>query len=153
MTVTYFFFGHLCVFWVYFTSIRVTLELLAINVEKPLLWRLQTRLFFLPSLKRKYFFVWWGPIIESTFDSINKFLENCDQKSLDTRSFSAILSLRLTIVLIIIKLVVQITEKERNFLKEQNASSIFYFFFVLVNRTAWKTPCRKLDLSSISNQC
>ena len=34
--------------------------------------------------------VWWGSIIEKTFDSINEFLENRDQNSLDTRAFSAI---------------------------------------------------------------
>ena len=36
MTVISFFFGHLSVFWVFFSSFRVTLRLLAINVEKPL---------------------------------------------------------------------------------------------------------------------
>ena len=41
----------------------------------------------------------------------------------------------------------------KNFLTEQNASSIIYFFFMLVNRTAWKTPCAKQNLSNISNQC
>ena len=34
MTVIYFFFGHFSVFWVFFTLVKVTLELLAINVEK-----------------------------------------------------------------------------------------------------------------------
>ena len=46
MTVIYFFFGQLFVFWVFFTLVRVTFEFLAIHVEKTLPWRLQTRLFF-----------------------------------------------------------------------------------------------------------
>ena len=72
MTVISFFFGHLSVFWVFFSSVRVTLRLLAINVEKPLRLRLQARLFFCLNWK-KYFFVWWGGIIETTFvQSINK---------------------------------------------------------------------------------
>ena len=44
--------NYLFLFWTLFlTSVRVTLKLLAINVEKPLQWRLQTRLFF--CLRRK----------------------------------------------------------------------------------------------------
>ena len=88
MTATYFFFWHLRVFWVFCTSVRVTLELR----RKTLRWRLQTRLFFCLRWK-KYFIVWWGSIIEKAFDSINEFLENRDQNSLDTRSFSAIFHL------------------------------------------------------------
>ena len=57
--------------------------------RKTLRWRLQTRLFFCLRWK-KYLIVWWGSIIEKTFDSINEFLENRDQNSLDTRAFSAI---------------------------------------------------------------
>ena len=64
------FFGY------FFTSVRVTLELLAINVEKPLQWRLQTRLVFFVS--------------KTTFNSINKFLENRNQNSLDTTSVPAV---------------------------------------------------------------
>ena len=33
MTVIYFFFGHLCVFWMFVTSVKVSLESLAINVN------------------------------------------------------------------------------------------------------------------------
>ena len=71
MTVIYFFLGHLHVFWVFFTSIRVTLELLPINVEKPLWWGLQIHLFFC-LYWRRYFLIWWGTIVDRFFDSINQ---------------------------------------------------------------------------------
>ena len=89
-----------------------------------------------------------------SIQSINKFLENFDQNSLDTRSFSAIFQ------------VPEVDNCAHNYqtraanksnLKEfsykRNASCIICFFFVLVNRTAWKTPCAKQNLSSTSNQC
>ena len=54
MTVIYFFLD-ICVFWVLFTSVRVTIELPAINVEKRLRWRLRAFLFvFLPLLKKVF---------------------------------------------------------------------------------------------------
>ena len=70
---------YLCVFWVFLTSVRVTLEFLAIYVEKPMQLRLQARLFFCLHWKN-YFFVWRGALIEKlSIQSIIKFLENRDQ--------------------------------------------------------------------------
>ena len=83
MTVTYFFFGHLCVFRVFFTLVRVTLELLAINGEKPQLLFVSLKKIFLCLMGSYYWDIF-------RFQSINKFLENRDQISLDTRTFSAI---------------------------------------------------------------
>ena len=60
MTIIYFCFWLLLFSEYFFTSVRDTLELLAINEEKPL-----------SSLKNN-FFVWWGAIIDKTFDSINQ---------------------------------------------------------------------------------
>ena len=118
MTVIYFFFGHLRVFW-------VTLELLAINVEKSLQWRLRTRLFFCLHWKKKFLSL-----------MRNYYWDN----------------FRFNQMLIIIKLELQIQATYRNFLTEQKALSILYFLFVLVNWTVCKKLCAELNLSSISNQ-
>ena len=66
-------------------------------------------------------------------------------------------------MLTIIKPELQIKGTLKNVLTEQKASSIFYFLFVLVRldlvrysearSLAWKNPCARLDLSSISSQC
>ena len=118
MTVIYFFFGHLRVFW-------VTLELLAINVEKSLQWRLRTRLFFCLHWKKKFL-----SLMRSYYWDNFRFNQ----------------------MLIIIKLELQIQATYRNFLTEQKALSILYFLFVLVNWTVCKKLCAELNLSSISNQ-
>ena len=69
-------------------------ELLLNCVEKPLRWRLQTRLFLffvLPSLKKKNLCFGRDLLLRKLLiPSINGFLENRDQNSLDTRPFSAI---------------------------------------------------------------
>ena len=65
----YLFFWTLSVFWVFFTSVGVVLKLLVMNIENPLQWRLQTRLFFAFT---ENIFVWWGAIIETTLDSVNQ---------------------------------------------------------------------------------
>ena len=64
---------------------------------------------FLPSLK-KYLFSGELLLRQLSIQLIDKFLENHDQNSLDTKSFSAIFHkyLRLAIVLIIIKLELRI---------------------------------------------
>ena len=92
-TVIYLFFGRSCVFWVFFTSVRlrVTLALLAINVEKLIRWRLQTRLPFACLHWKKYFSDGGEKLLRRlSIQSTNKFLKNRDQNSLDTKSFSAI---------------------------------------------------------------
>ena len=100
MTVTYFFFR------VFFTSVRVALELLVVNLENPLQWRRQTRLFFVLTEKDISLFGVELLLRQLWIQSINKFLGNRDQNALDIRLFSAIFH-RLTIVLIMIKLELQ----------------------------------------------
>ena len=79
-------------------------------VEEPLRWRLQTSLFFASTEKNISLFVGELLLRKLSIQSINEFLENRDQNPLDTRSFFAIFTkyLRLTFVLIIIKLDLQI---------------------------------------------
>ena len=55
--------------------------------------------------------------------------------------------LRLTIVLVIIKLELQVEITYRNFLTEQKASSIFSFLFL--SRTTLETPRTRLQLKFI----
>ena len=59
--------------------------------------------------------------------------------------------LRLTIVLVIIKLELQIEITYRNFLTEQKASSIFSFLFL--SRITLETPRTGQNLSSNLYQC
>ena len=89
MTVIYFFLD-ICVFWVLFTSVRVTLELPAINVEKPLRWRLHAFIFFAFTEKNISLFGRELLTRQLSIQSVDKFLENCDQISFETRSFSAL---------------------------------------------------------------
>ena len=67
----------------FFTLVRLTLELLAINVEKHLRWRPHTRLFFVFTEKNISLFG------EDNF-GFNQPINFKNQNSLDTRSFSAI---------------------------------------------------------------
>ena len=62
------FFRHLSAFWVFFTSVR-----LAINLEEPLWWRLQTRLFY--CLHWKHMFGGELLLRQLKIHSVIKFLE------------------------------------------------------------------------------
>ena len=111
MAVIYFFFGHLCVFWILFTLVKATLELIAINVEKPLRWRLQTRLFFLPSLKKIFLCLvgsyYWDNFRFNQSTNFKKIVIKTHLiQGLSLQYFTKYL--RLTTVLIIIKLELQI---------------------------------------------
>ena len=64
MAVIYFFFEHLSVLWVFFTSVRVILELPARNIEIDIRWKQQTRLFFCLHWK-KHFFFWYTLLSQS----------------------------------------------------------------------------------------
>ena len=77
MTAIYFFFGHLFVFWVFFTSVRVLIAFLVINVEKPRQWKLQTRLFF--AFTEKNVSLFGGELLlkQVSIESINTFVKNC----------------------------------------------------------------------------
>ena len=72
-----------CCCYFFFTLVRLTLELLAINVEKHLRWRPHTRLFFVFTEKNISLFG------EDNF-GFNQPINFKNQNSLDTRSFSAI---------------------------------------------------------------
>ena len=86
MTVTYFFFGHLRVFWVFFLYVRVTLELR----RKTFAMEASDSFVFFAITEKISFF--GGEILlrKLLIQSINKFLENRDQNSLGTRSLSTI---------------------------------------------------------------
>ena len=118
----------------FFTSVRVTLGLLAINVEKPLRWRL---LFFC------WFLYFLGELLlrKLSIQSINKFQEIGIKTHL-AQGFSLqyfTKCLRLIIVLKMIKPEAQI-----------KGTSIFYFFFVLVNGAASKNPISKNPIFHIT---
>ena len=83
LTDIYLFFWHFSVFWVFFTSIRFTLKLFAINVEKTLRWRLHRSSFF--AFTEKIFLCLVGSYYWDNFQfnqSIN-FQKSCEQNSLD----------------------------------------------------------------------
>ena len=80
-------------------------------VKEPLRWRLQTSLFF--AFTEKNISLFGGELLlrKLSVQSINEFLENRDQNSVHTRSLSVqyfTKDQRLTFVLIIIKLELQI---------------------------------------------
>ena len=92
MTATYFFFGHLCVFWAFFTQVRGTLELCrktsAMETSDAFAFFAFTEknvgeLLLALLLAESYY---WEKL---SIQSINEFLENRDQDSLDIRSFFA----------------------------------------------------------------
>ena len=73
MTVIYFFFGHLSVFLVFFTSVGVALKMFDINLEKSAV-ETPDVISFLPSLE-KFLFVGELLFKQLLTQSINKFLE------------------------------------------------------------------------------
>ena len=89
MTIIYFYFGNICVFWVVvvviiFFHFGQTYSWIAChNVEKHLRWRPHTRLFFVFTEKNISLFG------EDNF-GFNQPINFKNQNSLDTRSFSAI---------------------------------------------------------------
>ena len=110
MTVTYFFFRHLFVFWVSFTSVRVTLELVAINVEK-LCGEDSRRIYFFASTEKIFLsFVgsyYWDSFRFNQSIIFSKIVIKTELKQdLSLQYFTKYLSL--TIVLITIKLELQI---------------------------------------------
>ena len=107
MTVIYFFFGHFGVFWLFFSLVRVTLGLLAIYVEKSLVWRLQVRTL----MKKSVFFICSGAGIEITFHSINQEISRKDVSKthlIQSLSLQYIINYLRLIVLLLIKLDLQI---------------------------------------------
>ena len=155
LTVIYFFFGHFSVFWEFFTSVRVTLDLLAINVEKPLRWRLQTCLFFCFHLENIYLFDGDLLLRQLSIQSINKFQKSCQQNSLDARTFSAIFHLAVEVGNCALNCQTRVANKNnlKEFSYRTGSFKHSFFLFCARNRTAWEAPYSKLNLSSISNQC
>ena len=151
MAAIYFFFGHLWVFWVFFTKVRVTLELR----RKVSAMETSDAFVYLPSLK-KNISLFDGELLFRKHQSINKFLEIRDQNSLDIRSFSAIFHLKYLRLTNCVHNY-QTWAANKNYLKEFPYRTVsfkyFLFPFCAVNRITWKTPWTRLNLSSISNQC
>ena len=101
MAVIYFFFEHLNVLWVFFTSVRVILELPARNIEIDLRWKQQTSLFFCLHWKKQflvYFFTLLSQSQAMAYISSHqkvlhkkmflKALQNWQENSYDWVSFS-----------------------------------------------------------------
>ena len=89
----------------------------------------------------------------SSIQSINKFLGNRNQNSLDTCYFSAIFHPDFDNCAHNYQTRAANKSNLKEFSDRTKSFKYFYFLFVLVNGTPRKTPCTKLNLSSISNQC